>query len=399
MAITTGVQGAAWRADVNAWGGIEPWDASAPVEWYVAADDRWHIPATESSVRQGRIGGTPVVETRLRIPGGDAVHTVYSVADHGGWTIVEVRNESSLPIAVAFDSPLVVSGRPPSDVPAIGIDLPAGSRVFPVGHRAAITAGIAHSRPADILPAGLPPAEAVVRGWLATADRAGRVVLPETRLTDDLVAARCEAMLTGLADPRHRSVEHLVAAGQVVRMGERADPLVPDVATAVERLARVGGGGWSMAAAVDAAAEVLAAAGERRALSDLEELRRRRVLGGVVPPRPPIGVLLPAWIEQTFADRQGQILAGGWPAGWRGHDLEAHGVPVGHERRLSLAVRWHGARPAVLWELSGPPLNLSAPAVAPGWSTTEPRGEALWPAPVGDHEASRDVDEPTCTVE
>ena len=72
--VTTGVTGHPWRASVSASGAIEPWDRDQePVRWYVAADDRWHDPAEDTAVRQIRIDGTPVTETRLRIPDGDAV--------------------------------------------------------------------------------------------------------------------------------------------------------------------------------------------------------------------------------------------------------------------------------------------------------------------------------------
>ena len=42
--ITTGVVGQRWRASITPWGAIEPWDGSPPLDWYVAADDRWHVP-------------------------------------------------------------------------------------------------------------------------------------------------------------------------------------------------------------------------------------------------------------------------------------------------------------------------------------------------------------------
>ena len=65
------------------------------LNWFVAADDRWHVPAVEPTVRQQRLAGTPVTETRVRVPHGDVVHTVYSCADAGGVTVIEVVNEST----------------------------------------------------------------------------------------------------------------------------------------------------------------------------------------------------------------------------------------------------------------------------------------------------------------
>ena len=82
----TGVAGGQWRATITGWGAVEPWDGSPAIDWFVAADDRWHRPQHETSTRQTVLQGTPVVETRVRIPGGDAVHRVYSVADAGGLT-------------------------------------------------------------------------------------------------------------------------------------------------------------------------------------------------------------------------------------------------------------------------------------------------------------------------
>jgi hypothetical protein len=63
------------------------------------------------------------------------------------------------------------------------------------------------------------------------------------------------------------------------------------------------------------------------------------------------------------------------PVEWRGHAVEVHDAPT---RRgfLSYAVRWHGARPALLWG-APPGVTLRAPGLDAGWSTTAPTGEAL----------------------
>jgi len=141
---TTGVLGGEWRAEVTAWGDVVPWDGTAPLAWHVAADDRWHSPGAEVAVRQVRLSGAPVFETRLRIPGGDAVQRVWSVADGGGRTIVEIANDSPLPIACALTRRDLLTARPPAEVPIEGIDLPAGSIVLPIGHRTAVTVALDH---------------------------------------------------------------------------------------------------------------------------------------------------------------------------------------------------------------------------------------------------------------
>jgi hypothetical protein len=56
-------------------------------------------------------------------------------------------------------------------------------------------------------------------------------------------------------------------------------------------------------------------------------------------------------------------------------------VPTGPSSTVSLAVRWHGARPALLWAQHGAPVELVSPVVAPDWSSGAVSGEALWPAP------------------
>lgn len=78
------------------------------------------------------------------------------------------------------------------------------------------------------------------------------------------------------------------------------------------------------------------------------------------------------------------------PPGWWGQGWEVHGAPT-RWGRLSYAVRWHGDRPAVLWDVAGRPADdlvpLTAPGLDPTWATTAARGEALLaavPRPPGD---------------
>ena len=58
-----------------------------------------------------------------------------------------------------------------------------------------------------------------------------------------------------------------------------------------------------------------------------------------------------------------------------------HGVPTGPRSTVGFAVRWHGERPAVLWEQQGPTQLLTAPAVDADWSSNAASGEALWSEP------------------
>ena len=69
---------------------------------------------------------------------------------------------------------------------------------------------------------------------------------------------------------------------------------------------------------------------------------------------------------------------------WLGHALEAHDIAVG-SGTVGFAIRWHGERPALLWETKGiEGATLRCPGLDPGWSTREPRGDALLAAPVLD---------------
>lgn len=87
---------------------------------------------------------------------------------------------------------------------------------------------------------------------------------------------------------------------------------------------------------------------------------------------------------QGDADHPIDVLPG-WRQGWRGQGLEVHGLPVGRGR-LSYALRWHGDRPALLWEVVTAdgvdvPVTLRAPTLDPVWSAEGARGEALLNAP------------------
>ncbi len=368
--------GGDWRADVTAWGDVVPWDGSPPLVWHVAADDRWHSPADELAVRQVRVAGAPVFETRLRIPGGDAVHRVWSVADGGGRTIVEITNDSPLPIACALTRRDLLTTRPPADVPIEGIDLPPGTIVLPIGHRAAVTVALDHhGAGAGPLPAGSAPAEATARGWVGFAERASRFTGSGAEV---LVTARAEVALGGAPDVDEDPVGHLLAVGELTRLGERADDPVDaldDVAVAVHAIARRDG--WDIDAALDAAAMVLARAGERRAGSDLARIVAARHPAPPPDPTGVTGVRVVAAVERRVV-RGGQLFPDGIPTAWRGTDLEAHGLLAGPASTLSFALRWHGPNAAVLWEVDGAAVELTAPGADPAWRTRERHGEALW---------------------
>ncbi len=377
---TTGVVGHTWRADVTTTGSIEPADGSSILEWYVAADDRWHDPKIDSGVRNTRVAGTAVFETKVRIPGGDAIQRVWSVADQGGYTIVEVQNDSSLPIAVAFTRSDVVANRPPAAVPIEGIDLPAGSVLLPVGHRSTVVVGLTHAgNPQRTLPNGLPSSDAVARGWIARTDTASRLELPDAGLVDAVRAARCEVLLTGPPDRDGDPERFLIAVAELVRMRELDErdvgTMAPEIAEAVAQVAQ--GSSPLAAAALDAAGVVLAKAGEKRALRDLHRFMSRCTRSGRVHRDTNAQIEVVSAIERRIA-RGPELFPDGIPPSWLGVDFEAHGLMVGPASRLSLAVRWHGPNAAVLWEIDGDPVTLTSSVAANSWTSSARSGEALW---------------------
>lgn len=399
--VTVGVLGMPWRGSVDAGGAVIPWgvrDAQPRLDWWVAAEDRWHDPQRETSVRQRRIEGTPVVETRVRVPGGDVVHRVFAVADAGGVTVIEVENESAAAVAVVFSHGELLSLRPPTDAEVAGrtvdgIELPPTAVSFPIAHRSSIRVGLAHQSGGTAarasLPDGLSGAVAVARGWLRQTEAASRLVLPDALLVEQLTGQRCEIVLGHPDDLADDPAAALIALGERVRMGADPVALVGAIATDAERLARSArrcGLDWDGATALAAAQRMLLGAGDDRAASDVADIRRRLGGGGAPPPETaPAGPRFVPWVEQRLArpvdDGGCVLLADGFPREWLGANFEVHNLPAGPRSAVGYAVRWHGERPAVLWEVSGDAVELRGGASSTSWSTHEAHGEALWPQP------------------
>ena len=78
-------------------------------------------------------------------------------------------------------------------------------------------------------------------------------------------------------------------------------------------------------------------------------------------------------------------LAAHWPAAWLGQPVEVHSVPI-RIGAASWAVRWHGERPALLWDVvphdpGGDPPAVTAPGLDPAFTATGWQGEALLAPP------------------
>ncbi len=391
-----GATGVACRALVSSCGDVTPLRSGPDggvLQWFVAAEDRWHLPASEPAIRQHRIEGTPVIETRVRVPEGDAVQRVWSVPDAGGLTVIEVENASVLPFAVAFAGLRVLTERPPADTPIQGIDLPDDAIVLPVAHRTSIRVAIPHdpSRFSTWALPALAPAMAIVRGWETVAHRASRLVLPDAGLGEAVTAARADLLLAGPVDLAEDPVGFLLDVAELGRLGDDADAWMPEIVEPIATIARRDD--TEVDLALRSCERLAVAAGDERAAADIARIRERRVRDGhasTLASNAPgsfsdlqrgasVGRFV-AQVEQRIAD-EGRLLPLGIPRRWLGSNFEVHGVPTGPRSTVGFAVRWHGERPAVLWEQHGPGCTLTAPKVDPEWSTDAASGESLWAAP------------------
>lgn len=388
--IRIGLHGAG-GAVVDPFGVVFPdgWRGSS-CGWWLAASDKWHDPRTSPSVRQQRVNGTPVVQTKVAVPGGDVVQRVFVVADQGGRLVMHVSNESPEPVVVAVPTRGMSSTAAAGATRPQGIETPDDVRAFPLSHRASITFAwplvTSRWRKAASIDAGLLPShDQVARGWVLTSERASRVV-PEGAA---LVTARGDVSLMtpdeidDLLD-RDPAVGTLTIAERI-RMGDNPQEWTSQIADAARRIAKQPQRSPWSSRALMMAARTLVAADESLAADDVVGLWQRveldgRSLVGDVASR--AAVERAAGIEQRFVRAitrtSAAVLPMGIPDAWRGANVEAHGVVATPDHRVSLALRWHGENVALLWEVDGPPgLHLSAPSVDGSFSTVAPQGEAL----------------------
>ena len=99
-----GTLGRSERAVVDPRGLVTPWEGAWSLDWWVGAEDRWYLPAREATVRQRSVDHAPVVETVMRVHGGDVVHRAFAAAgpDSEPWLIVEVENRTAAAVAIAL---------------------------------------------------------------------------------------------------------------------------------------------------------------------------------------------------------------------------------------------------------------------------------------------------------
>ena len=373
-----GALGSATRADLDPHGSIR--DGEVALDWWIGSDDGWHVPAEDRTTRQRRSGAAPVFETAVRVPNGDALQRAYAVATPGGpgAVVVDVENASRAPFSVAFvaafaqrstvtlhDTVLAVDGRPRmvlsrpprlwtggrhvrDDVcsgalrPGAPATWSAPSQVallVPAPHQTLVRAALVRE---DVDLARLADPVAVAQGWERQLDRGLRTELPES--------------------------------WQLQIDAQRADLL----------LARPS---WAAFAALEdwgfdaEAAEMWGHLGfrARRRARQRPQRRGSRAATPRAASAGPAGFLLS--MRQRLVREHGreiELLAGYDPE-WLGHPLAVHDLPL-RAGRLSYALRWHGARPALLWD-APTGVTLRAPALDASWSAPGGTGETLLAEP------------------
>jgi len=88
-----------------------------------------------------------------------------------------------------------------------------------------------------------------------------------------------------------------------------------------------------------------------------------------------LGLVRRALVRET--PDGGLALATIFPPEWAGQPLEVHDAPTA-QGRISYALRWHGDRPALLWQCERPGVPVTVPGLDRSFSTTEPVGKRCW---------------------
>ncbi len=251
--------------------------ATWSLDWWIGAEDRWHVPCREVAVRQSLVSTSPVVETRLRVPGGDAVHRAYAAraADGTEALVVEVENASSLPVALALavrphtqtavgridsisldgstvrigahdsirlprppgrtalaaaasgDSAAVVFAGEAGHATVAAVSCPDGlaqaALLFPLAHTATLRVALALDG-AGVDPDELPSATQVASGWAAHARSGCRIVVPDRRLRDAVAASTRHLLLVGEGPRAAAALDLMGFPDEAARLLDRAPP-------------------------------------------------------------------------------------------------------------------------------------------------------------------------------
>jgi hypothetical protein len=386
-----GVLGYGALARVGPRGAVAIGDRSADrldLDWLVGADDRWHIPSEEAGAYQHRPGPAPIFESAVRVPGGEVAHTTYGATAAGrAGVVVEVDNRSAAPLTIGLVLRVVRRGVVEVEgtvvrvdgVPALVASRPAGAwaagestsavvlsgdagpppvdrlegpielaLLFPVPHRTTLRVALGDlccgpdGTPVNVRE--LPGADAVALGWERQLERGAQAELPSP-IGEYVDAARADLLLASRREPA------VFIALEDWGFDDEAETAWGELGVRARQRARkrtVPAEPWAAVRAVDPEAD------PARFLSALR--------GALVRESSSVIDLLP-----------------GFPPDWLGQSITVEALPL-RSGPLSFAVRWHGARPALLWDApSG--VELRAPVLDPAWSSKEAAGETLLAEP------------------
>ena len=512
VATRVGDVGVGPAALVDAGGRVAPVSSAGrdwSVQWWIGSEDRWHIPTFEATCRQRLVESMPVVETTIKVPGGDASARCYGAvlagSDRRG-VVIDVTNASAIPFAVAFTvvsrEPMTTDGSTVwiagvavlrlakaaarfghgTDVEALRCELDAErfverpesavtgvlALIVPLPHTASTIAvldtraPVRSRRRGATEPVGgpldratVPSSDQVVAGWAAFVQQGTRLDLADRALTASFDAARADLLMgpeptadaadiaaiatatarlgrlgemgelisvlvdcqkldgrIDSAEPLEATSRFLAAVGALWSAGvgaEQVEALIGPVAKAGHWLGHgrrrpsFGSGAASSSAVArslesvvpalmaigqpDVAGEFVQVAASFAANhSDPSERDIRPVVSAVRRSADLVVDRLDAGVAETS---DGLDLFATWLPTAAGRPLEVHEVRT-RWGLASCALRWHGERPALLWELVAYPNRAIAvgehprwttTALDPGWSSTELEGEALLAAP------------------
>ena len=395
-----GILGSDLRLGVNAFGTMIPSHRRWTIGLVVGTEDRWRDPHEEPSTRQRFMSGALIVETALSVPGG-AVRWRVAVAA-GPVGLVEIHNDSPAATAVAFvirsdwalnasHTEVSVGGdvvmkfprpmtfgaagrgeRSALDIAMRGAAERKGSWVtagpnaemvvlLPLGHGASVTVEVVLESDDPIRPTRYNLTQ-IAQGWEQQLTRGARIVLPDPVMNSATQVARGLVVLAGAHNPSGATIAALEDWGfdreaelawQSARFGQRR------VARSRAHPAE-GRDAWDHLVAL------------------WSSMRGAAFLGRNAGHAPD---WMSAVRDLVVLDRgRGHVeLLRLLPAEWAGAPLEVYDLPV-RGGSISYALRWHGMRPALLWESRGV-RKITIPAVDPTFETTEARGEILLQAP------------------
>ena len=446
------------------------------LDWWIAAEDKLHTPSTVPSVRQARLGAGPVIQTSLRVPGGDIIQRTWAVKQSGGAAVaIEFENTTATPVGLTlavrpFDltgvssSPTVRLGADRVDVDDYTLWLSSEVRdtvpeldaaVVPLPHKAVVRVLLVSPDVTWSADRPLPTAREAQKGWDSLITSGTSVALPEDRLTDlfdqtrgrlalnthnllgrieelhptagDELTALChggfrneaiDTLRVLLADRWHpprlkRNSPRAAAAAVLDGLGWAVSMYAPGwaeeflpAATALAQTVAKKGTEEQIQQAHAGLARVLVAAGEISAatgvdpsmglarsgtletLADLSAHVQTSSESGswgadeVGPATTALSSLRGLLVREAWDNTQPVVdLFPNFPAAWRGGSVELHSLPTVFGD-VSAAIRWHGYRPALLWEFDraehcSVPVKVRCSAFDPDWSTTDRKGETL----------------------